>query len=359
MLVARRLRDEVSRLHLDQGHGVGGGAGFEDRAGHLVGLHRSVGPAASRIGDRHRVEQPLGVVVHGVLEDGAARTQLDDLAEVHHAHTVSDSLHHGEVVADEQVRQSHLFLQIHHQVDDLRLDRDVQRGHRFIGDHQLGPQRQGSGDADALPLTSGELVRVLPHVVGRHADPSQEIGDHVIDLTLGHGSMDLERLGDRLAHGAAGIQAGEGVLEDDLRLAPVGPQRPGPEARDVGAVEPDGAAGRIEQADDQVRQRRFATAALADHRQRLASVDMQADLLHGVHAGAMTGREMLGERFDLDDRLGLCGTVLRHESDSPSLSAPAAAAAASASGSISSKRCGASTPAIDPSRGTAASSDCV
>ena len=297
--------------------------------------------------------------MHGVLKDGAARTQLDNLAEVHHADPVSDPLHHGEVVADEKVRQAHLLLQIHHQVDDLRLDRDVQRGHRLIGDHQLGPQRQGPGDADALPLTSRELVRVLPHVVGRHADPSQEIGDHIIDLTLGHRTMDLERLSDRLADRATGIQAGEGVLEDDLRLAPVRPQRPGPQVRDVGTIEPDGAAGRIQQADDQVGQRRFATAALADHRQRLAAIDVQADLLHGVHAGALSGREMLGERFDLDDRLGLCGTVLRHESDSPSLSAPAAAAAASESGSISSKRCGASTPAIDPSRGTAASSDCV
>ena len=51
-------------------------------------------------------------------------------------------------------------LQLLEQVDDLRLDRDVEGGHRLVGDDQLGLERERPGDADALALAAGELVRV-------------------------------------------------------------------------------------------------------------------------------------------------------------------------------------------------------
>ena len=52
---------------------------------------------------------------------------LDDLAQVHHGDAVGDVAHDGEVVRDEQVGQAELVLEVLQQVDDLRLDRDVER----------------------------------------------------------------------------------------------------------------------------------------------------------------------------------------------------------------------------------------
>jgi hypothetical protein len=46
-----------------------------------------------------------------------------------------------------------ISLQVHHQVDDLRLDRDVQRRHRLVG-HDLGLERQRARDGDALALAA-------------------------------------------------------------------------------------------------------------------------------------------------------------------------------------------------------------
>ena len=301
--------------------------------------------------------------MHGVLEDRAPRTQLHDLSQVHHADAVGDPLDDGEVMADEEVRQAELVLEVHHQVDDLRLDRDVQRRNCLIGDHQLGSQRQRAGNADALTLPPGELVGVLPHVVGRHADSAQQVGHDVAGLALGHCPVNLERLGNRLADSSTGVEAREGVLEHNLRLAAVGSQCPGTEIGDVCAVERDRAARRIQQTDDQVRQRRLAAAALAHHSQRLATIDVEADLFDGVHAGAVTGREVLGERFDLDDRHRR--VLLGHESVSLSSAVPVSggreppSVSTSASGSIRLNRWGDSWPAMDPSRGTAASSDWV
>ncbi len=52
------------------------------------------------------------------------------------------------------------FLQFAHQVEDLRLDGDVQRRGRFIGDQHLRIAGQRHGDHHALPHAAGQLVRI-------------------------------------------------------------------------------------------------------------------------------------------------------------------------------------------------------
>ena len=44
--------------------------------------------------------------------------------------------HQPEIVRDEQVGQLQSLLEIHQQVDDLRLHRHVQRRDRFVGDDE-------------------------------------------------------------------------------------------------------------------------------------------------------------------------------------------------------------------------------
>jgi hypothetical protein len=61
-------------------------------------------------------------------------------------------------VGNEDVREAELRLQVLHQVDDLRLDRDVERADGLVGNHDLRVGRQRAGDADALPLAAGEFV---------------------------------------------------------------------------------------------------------------------------------------------------------------------------------------------------------
>ena len=92
--------------------------------------------------------------------DLVAVGQLHDLAQVHDRHTVADVLDDPQVVRDEEVGQAELLLQVLQQVDDLRLDRDVERGHRLVGDDEARLHRQGARDADPLALAAAELVRV-------------------------------------------------------------------------------------------------------------------------------------------------------------------------------------------------------
>ena len=98
-------------------------------------------------------------------------------------------------------------LKVLEQVDDLRLDGDVERGHRLVADDQLGAHRERARDADALPLAARELMGVAPHVVRVEADRLQEVGDLLLALTPGLGELvDDERLAHDGAHGHPRVQ---------------------------------------------------------------------------------------------------------------------------------------------------------
>ena len=66
----------------------------------------------------------------------------------------------AKVVRDEEIGEPELLLQVLQQIDDLRLDRDVERRDRFVADDELGTEGQRAGDADPLPLPAAELVRI-------------------------------------------------------------------------------------------------------------------------------------------------------------------------------------------------------
>src|SRR5206468_5337961 len=69
-------------------------------------------------------------------------------------------LHDPEVVADEQAGEAVLALQLLEEVEDLCLHRHVEGRGGFVGHEQPRLESEGPGDAHALALTAGQLVRV-------------------------------------------------------------------------------------------------------------------------------------------------------------------------------------------------------
>ena len=63
-------------------------------------------------------------------------------------------LYHGQVMRHKQIGQPHLLLQIDKQVDNLRLDGNIQRGDRLVQHDKLRLHRQRAGNADSLALSS-------------------------------------------------------------------------------------------------------------------------------------------------------------------------------------------------------------
>src|SRR5690606_41430825 len=96
----------------------------------------------------------------GGPEDLLARAELDDLAAVHDGDAPREHLDDREVVRDEDAREAVLALQLGEQLEDLGLDRDVERRGRLVRDEELGAQGGGTGDAHTMALTARALLRV-------------------------------------------------------------------------------------------------------------------------------------------------------------------------------------------------------
>ncbi|MNJ63670.1 hypothetical protein D3C77_595870 [compost metagenome] len=63
-------------------------------------------------------------------------------------------LHYTKVMRDKYISEAKLFLQILQQINDLRLDRHIERRDRFIRNDQLRLQGQCPGNADTLALSA-------------------------------------------------------------------------------------------------------------------------------------------------------------------------------------------------------------
>ena len=94
------------------------------------------------------------------LEHVGRAALLDDLALAHDVDAVGHRAHDAEVVRDQQHGHAELALQVLQQLEDLRLDGDVERRGRLVGDQQVGLVGERHGDHHALALAAGELMRV-------------------------------------------------------------------------------------------------------------------------------------------------------------------------------------------------------
>ena len=176
---------------------------------------------ADGIRRRDGVEQGLGVRMDRVVEDLVGLRQLDHVAEVHDADAVGDVLDDGQVVRDEHVGQVLVLLEVEQQVDDLGLNRHVQRGNSLVADDELRVRGERTGDADALPLSAGELVREAVQEVRREAAFVHDVQDELLHtgvLFLDH-VVRLHALADDLADAHARVQRGIRILENELHIA--------------------------------------------------------------------------------------------------------------------------------------------
>ena len=174
-------------------------------------------------------------------------------------------------------------LQLHDEVQDLRLHADVERADRLVRDDELGVQRQRAGDRDALALAARQLVRIAAHEAARQVHPVEELRDALAD----RGALGQPVVADRLRHLVdqlhLRVERGERVLKDHLHLAPRPAQRARRHRDHVLAVEADLARQRLDQAQDRAAAGRLAAARFADERERLALADVERHVLDRVH----------------------------------------------------------------------------
>ena len=85
---------------------------------------------------------------------------FDNPPRVHYRHPVGHIAHHPEIVRDEEQRESQFPLKLAQEIQDLRLNRDVQRRRHLVAQEDLGRQCERSRYCHALSLPTGELVGI-------------------------------------------------------------------------------------------------------------------------------------------------------------------------------------------------------
>src|SRR5687767_882652 len=111
-----------------------------------------------------------------------------------------------------------LALQRLEQIEDLRLNRDVERGDRLVRHDEVGVGGEGTGDADPLLLAAGKFVWIpvdepLAEAYGLHQLP-----DPLAFLFAGGEPEGFDRLRDDLADRHSRIEGGVWILKNHLHV---------------------------------------------------------------------------------------------------------------------------------------------
>ena len=208
------------------------------------------------------------------------RTALDHQAAVQHADFIAQVVHYREVVADQQITDAELLLQVLHQVEHLRLHRHIERAHRLVGHDQLGSRDERPRNGDALALATGKLVRVLVEIGAAQAHRCQRFGRSVAlrlaTAALGRVGQRFQRFGHDARDRLARIERTVRILKHHLDVAPGGTQLIAWQPVQVAAQQFDTARSRHIERHHQARDRRLARARFANDAQAASGLDRKA-----------------------------------------------------------------------------------
>ena len=141
---------------------------------------------------------------------------LHDLAVAQDGDAVGHFGDHREIVRDEQQPHAVFVDEVAQQFEDLRLQHDVERRRRLVGDEQLRLERASDGDDDALALAAGQLVRIAGEreLFGRQSDPVEHLARQRLGVGSVRAGVPANALGDLLADRLQRVERRHRLLED-------------------------------------------------------------------------------------------------------------------------------------------------
>ena len=249
--------------------------------------------------------------MQGISEDVLLVAEFHHLAEVHNSDLVGNELDDRKVVRYEEVGQVHRALKVLEQIDDLRLDRNVECRNGLVADDKLGFYGKCARDADTLTLTARKFVGVALVVIVAQTAFFHKVENVILDLILRNYAVNEHGLGEYVADRCAGRERGIRVLEDDLHLGSQIAQVLTLELCNVLTLEVDLAAARGMEAENGASESGLAASRLADNAERFARLQLEGyvinrnKLLCGLAHKGLCKHESLLEITDFKYRLGI------------------------------------------------------
>ena len=190
---------------------------------------------------------------------------------------------HAEVVGDQHVGEAERLLQVGEEVEDLGLDRDVERRDRLVGYYQSWLQCDRPSNPDPLALAARQLVGIPLSLLGRQAHQLQQLGhpsSHGFAVAV---VMHPQHVADNAADPLAGVERAVWVLEHDLHLAAQAEQLTTGDLVHIQAAYPHRPGGGGLERQDAPPEGGFAAARLPHQCECLAVLDRERDAVERVH----------------------------------------------------------------------------
>jgi hypothetical protein len=83
---------------------------------------------------------------------------LNDTTGVHDSDPGGHMLHHPEIMADQKIRCPEVSLQLHQEIQNLCLHRDIKRRGWLITDDHLWPKNESASDRNPLALATRQCL---------------------------------------------------------------------------------------------------------------------------------------------------------------------------------------------------------
>ena len=122
---------------------------------------------------------------------------------------------------DEEIGGTGFLLNILQKINDLRLNRNIQRRDALIRDDQVRIHNQRPGDAYTLPLSAGKLVRIPVVMLRGKTDLLQDTVNFLLPFLFRRVHlMDVQTFANDVADGLSGIQRRHRILENHHHFRP-------------------------------------------------------------------------------------------------------------------------------------------
>jgi hypothetical protein len=215
--------------------------------------------------------------MEGTFKERRLRSGFNDLSQIHYRNAMTHMLDDAEVMGDEEIRVTVTSLKFLDEVENLCLDRNIERRRRLVKDDELWARDQGPGNSNALPLAATEFMRVTIHMLFIQSHFGEARSDPCDDLLTFGKTVHLEGIPNGLFDQHPRIKGRLGILKDDLEIPSHLSQILPPDLGEIHAVVENLSSIRLEKVQKEKADRGFSTAGLSNESQRFSLIDSQGD----------------------------------------------------------------------------------